>query len=354
MSASHHLPKISKQTLCKHNKRGKYNMEPLFDFGLEATRWLQTSLPQSAGFFKFISTLGLEEFYLIFLPLVYWSLNKELGKRLAYLFLLANMVNALPKHILRGPRPYWIDGAVGMDTEPTYGVPSSHMQGATITYLFIASWFRKRWVWVIAVLIVILMGFSRVFLGVHFVHDVAFGFLIGLLVLVGYMVWHARWSGGFKKRILGYRLMLAFLLPTVFAILYAVSLLLIGDADVTVAWRAFIEEAELESIEAMTTAVASVLGAGLGLIFEESRVRFRIEGEPWKRIARFVIGIIGAVAIWAGLRAVFATDTLWLAIPLRFIRYTLLTAWVTFYAPWTFVKLKLADADPEPAIELKI
>ncbi|MCP5100754.1 MAG: phosphatase PAP2 family protein [Chloroflexi bacterium] len=329
-------------------------MEPFFEFGLEATRWLQSTFPQLQGFFKFISTLGIEEFYLIFLPLIYWSLHKDLGKRLAYLFLLANAVNALPKHLLRGPRPYWIDSSVGLDVESTYGIPSGHTEGATITYLFIASWFRKRWVWLLAILMVIVMGLSRIYLGVHFVHDVAVGFLIGLFVLIGYLIWHSRWSENFSKRILGYRLMIAFLVPIVVAVVYVVILLIIGEPDMSVAWSAFVEEAERESIDAITTAVASVLGAGLGLMFEGSRVRFRVEGDPWKRIARFVIGIVGAVAIWAGLRAVFPSDPLWVAIPLRFLRYTLLTLWVTYYAPWTFVKLGLAQADPEPSIDLKI
>jgi len=64
------------------------------------------------------------------------------------------------------------------------------------------------------------------------------------------------------------------------------------------------------------------------------------------------LGIVVAGAIWAGLGQVFPDNPLWLALPLRLLRYTLLTLWVTYYAPLTFVKLKLAQATPDPGIDL--
>ncbi len=148
--------------------------------------------------------------------------------------------------------------------------------------------------------------------------------------------------------------MIAFIVPIVFAILYTLVRLLIGPPDLTVAWAGFIPEAELEGIEGFTTAVSSLFGIGVGLILESSRVRFRADGVIWKRIVRYVLGLVGAVLIWGGLKAVFPSDPLWLAIPLRFIRYTLLTLWIAYYAPIVFVRLKLAEADPDPGIDLSI
>ena len=329
-------------------------MEEIINFGLEASRWLQGTFPQLEGFLQFLSTLGREEFYLAMMPLIYWCVNKSVGKHLAYLFLFSNAFNNVLKHGLRGPRPYWLDSSISLSTEPTYGIPSNHMQSATVIYLYLASQIRKGWVWLLAILFVFLMGVSRIFLGVHFVHDVIMGFLLGLIVLITLWIWQSRWESRFNKRILGFRLLIMIIIPVAIAIIYSGMVLLIGEPNEAVAWAEIIPEAEEESIEVMVTAVSALLGLGVGIVFEGSRVRFRVEGEFWKRFFRYVVGMIGAVAIWGGLRAVFPTDPIWLGLPLRFVRYALLTSWVAFYAPWLFVKIGLADQDAEPEFKVSL
>ncbi len=98
-------------------------MDTLWDASLEATRWLQATYPQLAGFFTFISQLGLEEFYLAVIPLLYWSVDKQLGRHLAYVFLFVNALNPLFKHAFRGPRPFWLDASVELWPETSYGIP---------------------------------------------------------------------------------------------------------------------------------------------------------------------------------------------------------------------------------------
>ncbi len=329
-------------------------MDTILQVGLDASRWFQTTLPQLEAFFQFISTLGIEEFYLALLPLVYWSVHKEAGRTFAYVFLVANVFNPLLKHGFRGPRPFWLEPDLEKAFESSYGVPSGHAQGATITYLFFASWLRRRWAWVVAFVMIVLMGLSRVYLGVHFIHDVLAGFGISVLVLVGYLVWQKRYMAGFGKRIMGQRLMAVILLPILFTAVYLIVRLIIDEPDSTVAWAALIPDAELSSVESFVTAVASLLGAGIGLVLEKSRIRFLVAGPIWQRAARYLLGIVVAVAIWAGLGQLFPDDPLWLALPLRLLRYALLTLWVTYYAPWVFVKLKLAQAEPERGIEMTL
>ena len=57
-------------------------MEEIINFGLEATQWLQGIFPQLEGFFQLLSTLGRENFYLAMMPLIYWCINKTVGKHL--------------------------------------------------------------------------------------------------------------------------------------------------------------------------------------------------------------------------------------------------------------------------------
>jgi hypothetical protein len=153
---------------------------------------------------------------------------------------------------------------------------------------------------------------------------------------------------------MGQRLLVAVLVTGLFTAVYLIIRLIIGDPDTTVAWASRIPVAELESVEGFVTAVSSLLGAGIGLVLERSRIRFLVDGPIWQRAVRYLLGMAVAVAIWAGLGAVFPDDPLWLALPLRLLRYALLTLWVTYYAPWLFVKIKLAQAEPARGIEMTL
>ncbi|MCB8944085.1 MAG: phosphatase PAP2 family protein [Ardenticatenaceae bacterium] len=329
-------------------------MDAIFDIGLNVTRWLQANYPQLTGFMQFMSALGETEFYLLLFPLLYWSVDKRMGKHVAYLFLLAVASNSLLKQAFRGLRPFWLDEEVGLGEAAGYGVPSGHAQLTAVIYPFLAYWIRRRWFTALAVFMVVVMCLSRIYLGVHFVHDVLVGLLLAGLILGGYAIWQRKVAAKLDKRILGQKLLVVVAVPVVFALLYVVVRLIIGEADTAVSWRAFIEPAERESIEAMVTAVAALLGFGIGVLFEASRVRFLTEGTVWQRGLRYVVGMVGTAVIFFGLRAVLPEDPLWLGLILRFVRYLLTLLWVSYYAPAFFVWVKLAKAEPDPGITLTL
>ena len=327
-------------------------MEPILTFGLEVTQWLQGTFPQLEGFFKLMSSLGEENFYLVLLPLVYWCLDKNLGKNLVYVFLFADGVNVLGKHAFRGPRPFWLDSSIGLSESGGYGIPSGHTQLTTVIYGFLAVWYKRGWLTLLAVFMIVAMGLSRIYLGVHFVHDVAAGFLIGLIILIGYFVW--RQYGRFNKLILGRKLFWAVMVPLALVVVYVIVRLIIGEPDMTVAWAAFIPAAELAGLEGMATAFGTLLGLGIGINLEASRTRFMVEGSIWQRTLRYLLGLAVTVVIYAGLSAVLPADPVWLAIPLRILRYMLLTLWMSYYGPALFVRVGLASARPESEIKLTL
>jgi len=329
-------------------------MEPVYEFGLEATRWMQAAYPQLVSFFRLISALGEENFYLAILPLIYWSLDKRLGKQLGYIFLISVAFNPLLKQAFRGPRPFWLDETLRLSTAEGYGVPSGHTQQTTVLYLFAAAWLRRGWVWLLAIVMVITMALSRIYLGVHFVHDTAAGLLVGLVLLGAFWLWLRYGNPGFSRRILGQRMLVALLVPLTLALMYALTVLAVNQFDWSPSWAALMPEADAESLAGMATAVGSLLGFGVGILLEGSRVRFRTQGALWQRVARYAIGIVVTLALWSGLSAIFPRDPLWLAIPLRILRYFLTLLWVSYYAPLVFVRLRLAERDPEPGISLKM
>lgn len=329
-------------------------MDVLNDASLEAIRWLQDNYPQLEAILALVSQLGRFEVFLAIVPLVYWSIDKRLGKQLAYLLALSNALNAIVKHALRMPRPYWLDAGVGVVEQSQYGFPSNHVQTAAALYPFIAYWAGKLWVWLVAVFFILLMALSRVYLGVHFLHDVAGGALIGLVLFAGYVLWLRYFQEPFRNRILGQRLLFILLVPLLFTAVYLFLRLLLGAPDSAVAWAEEIPVTEQNSVEEVVTGLAILFSLGTGFVLEASRIHFVVDGSLFKRAARYLLGIAVMLVLWRGLALVFPAEPPWLALPLRFVRYFLAGIWVAYYAPAVFIRLRLASASPEPEITLTI
>jgi membrane-associated phospholipid phosphatase len=327
---------------------------PLYDVSLEVTRWLQANYPQLESLMAVISALGRFEFYLAVVPLLYWCMHKQLGKELAYVLALTNMLNAMFKHFLRAPRPYWLEPELGLATETTYGIPSGHMQTVTVFYLFLAVWVRRTSVWLAALLAIFLMGLSRVYLGMHFIHDTVASLLLGLLILTGYFLWRHYFRESFSNRIMGQRLLGVVLVPLVLLLLYAGVMFALGAPDRSVPWSQQIPAVEWASMEETSTAVGILLGLGIGFILEATRVHFAVVGSWRQRALRYLAGMLVTVAIWRGLGSLFPDDPLWLALPLRVFRYWLAGMWVAYYAPLAFVRTGLAQTSPEPDVKLTV
>ncbi len=58
---------------------------------------------------------------------------------------------------------------------------------------------------------------------------------------------------------------------------------------------------------------------------------------------RYLLGVAGVLIIRYGLKFIFPDGETVLAYFLRYLRYTLIGFWVAGGAPWTFIRLKLAE-----------
>jgi len=82
------------------------------------------------------------------------------------------------------------------------------------------------------------------------------------------------------------------------------------------------------------------MGMGVGFVLERRWVRFDSGGPAWKRVVRFLLGVVVLVALWLGLRIAFSG--LEPALLFRFARYGLVGLWGGLGAPWAFRRLGLA------------
>jgi membrane-associated phospholipid phosphatase len=288
----------------------------LIPWGTEAIVWVQGfRTPALDSFFKALTFLGEEEFYLLLLPLVYWVINKTLGVRLAFFFLPGVYLNSWLKEIFFTPRP---DPArvTRLVEETSYVFPSGHTQNSTILWGLLAMHVRRWFFWVLGAFLVVGIAFSRVYLGIHYPQDLLGGFFFGIVYLLLFF-WLEKPVGSWVgKQILPVRLGLAFLVP--------ILLLL------------------LNLTEGTTTPMATLAGFGVAHVLETRWVRFETGGLWWKCALRFLVGLVMVAIAYLGLKVIFPEGLFF-----QFVRYGCVGLAVGLIAPWTFVKIGLAASEGE-------
>jgi hypothetical protein len=95
------------------------------------------------------------------------------------------------------------------------------------------------------------------------------------------------------------------------------------------------------SMDSTLTAAGTLLGLCLGLIWIHRRGGFKPSGPLWKRALCFLLGLIGLLIMYLGLKAAFPEGDSLVPWSLRFARYVLLGLWVAAGAPWIFMRLDL-------------
>jgi hypothetical protein len=186
-----------------------------------------------------------------------------------------------------------------------YAFPSGHSQSAVVFWGACAWELKRAWGWVAAVILMALIGISRLYLGVHWPIDVLGGWTIGAVILGLYILYDAKvaYKKAFTKTI-----------PLIVIILaLGVILFFINQADTSV------------------RVVGVLVGLAIGYILEEKYINFEPRSVWWYQILKVVVGLVVAFAIKIGVKMVLpdlpVSDT---------IRYAIMGFWIAFLLPCIF------------------
>lgn len=329
-------------------------MDVIWQWGINLILTLQQQSPGLDLGMKFLSLLGGEEFFMLLIPFLYWCVDTAWGMRVLALLLFSDFTNGLLKWAFHAPRPYWVDARVrALVAETSYGLPSGHAQVATAIWGFLARAAGRRSAWVAAVLLVLGISVSRPYLGVHFPHDVAAGWVAGALVLAAYLWLEPRVVMWLRPRPLAVHVAAVLLFSAgMLAAVFSVSAAIAGTIDPP-AWEAQAAAAagplasgrratDPRSMDGFFTNLGVALGAGIGLALRRKHVAFDTGG-PWaKRLLRLGLGLVVLLGLRSGLGAILPRDPLAVGLLFRYLRYALIGLWTVWLAPWVFVRLRLA------------
>jgi membrane-associated phospholipid phosphatase len=289
-----------------------------YQWGLDIIRAIQEfANPGLTFFMKLVTNTVSEYVFFAVIMILFWAVNERKAFRLGLLVLLSAWLNAVLKALFKQPRPFHLENSLGMIHESGYGLPSGHAQLILIFLVPLAVWFvktpkasRPRNVFTVsaAALLILLVSFSRLYLGLHFLQDILAGWVLGGLSLALFFFLEKKeflWP--FKVR-LAAAAALSFLMNALLPREISLGGMLFGFAAGYVLMRARLS--------------FSAANAGLG-----------------SATVRLLTGFCGALILYAGLRLLFpGRASSWYGL-FRFIRYAAIGFWVSFIAPWLFGKL---------------
>ena len=297
-----------------------------------------------------ITALGYEQFFVLLLPTIYWCFDQLVGLRMGMVLLLGNLFNTFFKFLFHNPRPYWISDRVqAYSHETSFGLPSGHAQVSASVWGWLTVEVRKRWFSILAIALIFLIGISRIYLGVHFLSDVLLGWLLGGLLVWAFAAWNKPVGKWLSERALGIKLALILVSTLVMLGLNLGAFALGQGWEMNPDWIARAGEVDPYSLDGTFTVAGTWFGMLTGfVILTATRGHFKAGEGGWRRWVRFLIGLVGVLALYLGLGQIFPKNADALSYALRFVRYTLIGLWVAWLGPLVFEKLKLLEFEAKP------
>jgi len=150
--------------------------------------WIQEYLRCDilTGFFKFITGLGDNGIIWIILTVVLLIVKKyrKAGLMSAAALLCSLIINnLLLKNIVARTRPYEVIAGLQrlLPAQVDYSFPSGHTGSSFAAAVIFYMYLPKKY-GIPAMVLAVLIGFSRLYLGVHYVSDVLGGAFIGIII----------------------------------------------------------------------------------------------------------------------------------------------------------------------------
>lgn len=275
----------------------------IIPFEVDVLKFIQQfSCPALDVFFSAVSMLAEQLVLIAAITYIYWNLNKDAGKQIAYAVFVSVSLNSGLKNLFNFPRPIGIDGIRSHYTGTATGssFPSGHTQCFSTAAFSLAARLKKRWVYLTAAALTLLVAFSRLYLGVHFPKDVLAGGLLGIIISF-FCVFLCR---KIRQKSLLYLVSFALMLPFLF----------------------------LNTSEDYFKSLGLFFGFLIGNFIEEKKVSFSADKRSKvEAVVRWIVGLLLIAGIQLLGKKLLGGSSLG-----NFLRYSLISLFAIGIYPWIF------------------
>ena len=250
---------------------------------INVVEWIQSFQSDFLDFFFiFISFIGEQYVYITVIGIVYWTYNKKFGEFLGLSLAFTAVFNNLLKELFNAPRPYmeYPDRVNNLRSSTSTGMsfPSGHTQNFSTLLFAVAFYFKKKWMFITATVLVVLMMLSRMYLGVHYLEDVLAAAILG--VIIAYTL-HHYYNKIYDNTVL---------LHKIYIIIILISLpltLFFGSEDLFKAFGVF-------------------AGVTLAVMYEKKNVNFTLDVSKVKKVFRVILGLFIMMSLQIGLKELYS------------------------------------------------
>lgn len=279
-------------------------------------------MPVLNEFMLLITQLGEETAFLVAALIVFWCVDKRRGYFLMAVGFLGTMINQFLKLVFRIPRPWVLDQNFSIleqarEAATGYSFPSGHTQSAVGIFGALAVTARRKWAAVLCWTVAFLVGFSRMYIGVHTPYDVLVSAVIAM-VLIFALRKIAR--GADMKPVI-----IIMLLTALGLMLYVHLYPFPADVD----------EHNLQSgMKNAYTMLGCITGVAMVYVAERKFVNFDTKAVWWAQILKAVLGLGVVLLVKEGLRA--PLELVLPVYPARAVRYFLIVVAAGLVWPMSF------------------
>ena len=244
-------------------------------------------------FFSLITYLGDETLFTVIALVLFWCVDQKKGYFLLYVGLFGTTINQWLKMLCCVPRPWVRDPNFTIvesarEAATGYSFPSGHTQSITGIGLSIACFVKKHWQKALSVLVILLVAFSRMYLGVHTPADVGVSLLIGTVLTLGlYPLFQKQADNP------------AFL-PRAIAVLVGAAVLFVLYVELAPLPKNAIAEYSAHGIKNAYTMLGCTLGLLAVCLFHRRVGGFSTEAAWWAQLLKIALGFALVTAVRSG------------------------------------------------------
>lgn len=251
-------------------------------------------MPILNEFMLLITNLGDEITFLVIALVLFWCVDKRSGYFLLTVGFVGTLANQFMKLHFRVPRPWVIDENFTIleearETASGYSFPSGHTQSSVGTFGAIAVITNRKVIRFVAVVIAILVPFSRMYIGVHTPLDVLVAAImaVALICLLKPIVFESNDK------------FLPILLVAMIAL--AIAFLMYVECN---SFPADIDQHNLASgIKNAYTLLGAVLGLIVVYYVDKKYINFSTDAIWWAQILKVFVGLLLVLAVKSGLKS---------------------------------------------------